>query len=194
MSVYLLIKRINAKYFIVYYIFAFYYSSSMEKASEFNSLAFLFYLNIMNIGIPKEIKNHEFRVGLSPAGVHALSKDGHQIWLETNAGLGSGFTDEMYLQEGASILPKAADVYAIADLIIKVKEPLPSEYDLINEGQIIFTYFHFAASRELTDAMLRSRAICFAYESVELADRSLPLLIPMSEVAGRMAVQVGAYY
>ena len=166
----------------------------MEKASEFNSLAFLFYLNIMNIGIPKEIKNYEFRVGLSPAGVHALIKDEHQIWIESDAGLGSGFTNQMYINEGAHILPKAADVYAIADLIVKVKEPLPSEYDLINEGQIIFTYFHFAASRELTDAMLRSRAICFAYESVELADRSLPLLIPMSEVAGRMAVQVGAFY
>ena len=148
----------------------------------------------MNIGIPKEIKNHEFRVGLSPAGVHALLKDEHQIWIESDAGLGSGFTNQMYINEGASILPKAADVYAIADLIVKVKEPLAAEYDLIKEGQIIFTYFHFAASRELTDAMLRSRAICFAYESVELADRSLPLLIPMSEVAGRMAVQVGAFY
>ena len=148
----------------------------------------------MNIGIPKEIKNQEFRVGLSPAGVHALLKDEHQIWIESDAGLGSGFTNQMYINEGAHILPKAADVYAIADLIVKVKEPLPAEYDLIKEGQIIFTYFHFAASRELTDAMLRTKAICFAYESVELTDRSLPLLIPMSEVAGRMAVQVGAFY
>jgi alanine dehydrogenase len=166
----------------------------LEKASEFNSLAFLFYLKIMNIGIPKEIKNLEFRVGLSPAGVHALQKEGHQIWIETNAGIGSGFTDEMYVHEGASILPTASEVYAAADLIVKVKEPLAAEYDLIKKGQIIFTYFHFAASRELTEAMLRSKAICFAYESVELADRTLPLLIPMSEVAGRMAVQVGAYY
>ena len=116
----------------------------------------------MNIGIPKEIKNQEFRVGLNPAGVHALQKDGHQIWIEMNAGLGSGFTDEMYIQEGASILSTAAEVYAAADLIVKVKEPLASEYGLVKKGQIIFTYFHFAASRELTEAMLRSRAICFA--------------------------------
>jgi len=148
----------------------------------------------MNIGIPKEIKNHEFRVGLNPAGVHALKLDGHQIWIETNAGLGSGFTDAMYVNEGATIVGTAAEVYAVADLIVKVKEPLSSEYNLIKEGQILFTYFHFAASRELTEAMIRSKAICIAYESVELADRSLPLLIPMSEVAGRMAVQVGAFY
>lgn len=148
----------------------------------------------MHIGIPKEIKGHEFRVGLNLAGVRALYKEGHQIWIETNAGLGSGFTDEMYTHEGAVILSTAAEVYAAADLIVKVKEPLPAEYDLIKNGQILFTYFHFAASRELTEAMLRKRAICIAYESVELADGSLPLLIPMSEVAGRMAVQVGSYY
>lgn len=148
----------------------------------------------MNIGIPKEIKSHEFRVGLNLAGVRALYQEGHQIWIETNAGLGSGFTDEMYTHEGAVILSTAAEVYAAADLIVKVKEPLPAEYDLIKNGQILFTYFHFAASRELTEAMLRKRAICIAYESVELADGSLPLLIPMSEVAGRMAVQVGSYY
>lgn len=148
----------------------------------------------MNIGIPKEIKNYEFRVGLSPAGVRALHLDGHQVWIESDAGLGSGFTNQMYRNEGANILPNAAEVYTKADLIVKVKEPLPSEYDLIKEGQILFTYFHFAASRELTSAMLHSKAVCIAYESVELADRSLPLLIPMSEVAGRMAVQVGSYY
>jgi len=148
----------------------------------------------MNIGIPKEIKNYEFRVGLSPAGVRALHLDGHQVWIESDAGLGSGFTNQMYRNEGANILPNAAEVYTTADLIVKVKEPLPSEYDLIKEGQILFTYFHFAASRELTSAMLHSKAVCIAYESVELADRSLPLLIPMSEVAGRMAVQVGSYY
>ena len=148
----------------------------------------------MHIGIPKEIKNYEFRVGLSPAGVHALYKDGHLVYVESDAGLGSGFTNAMYVNEGATIVSTAVEVYAIADLIVKVKEPLPSEYDLIKSGQIIFTYFHFAASRELTEAMLRTKAVCIAYESVELADNSLPLLIPMSEVAGRMAVQVGSYY
>ena len=148
----------------------------------------------MNIGIPKENKNHEFRVGLTPAGVHDLNLNGHQIWIESDAGLGSGFTNQMYVNEGARILATAADVYAIADLIVKVKEPLSAEYDLIKNSQIIFTYFHFAASRELTEAMLRTKAICLAYESVELADKSLPLLIPMSEVAGRMAIQVGSYY
>jgi alanine dehydrogenase len=148
----------------------------------------------MNIGIPKEIKNHEFRVGLTPAGIHVLNLNGHQIWIESDAGLGSGFTNQMYINEGARILATAAEVYTIADLIVKVKEPLSAEYDLIKNGQIIFTYFHFAASRELTEAMLRTKAICLAYESVELADKSLPLLIPMSEVAGRMAVQVGSYY
>ena len=194
MTKYLLIKRNNTKYFIVYDIFVHYYSSSIEEAIEFNSSAFFFNKIIMNIGIPKEIKNQEFRVGLTPAGVHALSMEGHQIWIESDAGLGSGFTNQMYINEGANILSTSAEVYAVAELIVKVKEPLPIEYSLIKEGQIIFTYFHFAASRELTEAMLSSKAICFAYESVELADRSLPLLIPMSEVAGRMAVQVGSYY
>lgn len=194
MTKYLLIKRNNTKYFIVYDIFVHYYSSSIEEASEFNSSAFFFKKIIMNIGIPKEIKNQEFRVGLTPAGVHALSMEGHQIWIESDAGLGSGFTNQMYINEGANILSTSAEVYAVAELIVKVKEPLPIEYSLIKEGQIIFTYFHFAASRELTEAMLSSKAVCFAYESVELSDRSLPLLIPMSEVAGRMAVQVGSYY
>ncbi len=149
---------------------------------------------IMIIGTPKETKNQEYRVGLSPAGVDSLIKAGHKVLIETRAGEGSGFTDQQYLTAGATIIPTAQELYKQSELIVKVKEPLPHEYSLIQPNQILFTYFHFAASKELTDAMVKSNAICIAYETVELDDRSLPLLTPMSEVAGRMAVQVGAYY
>jgi alanine dehydrogenase len=148
----------------------------------------------MKIGVPKEIKVQEYRVGLTPEGVDALSKQGHQIYLESTAGEGSGFSDDAYKTAGATILDTAQQVYEIADMIIKVKEPLEAEYPLIKSGQILFTYFHFAASKELTEAMIKSNSVCIAYETVELSDGSLPLLIPMSEVAGRMAVNVGAYY
>jgi len=148
----------------------------------------------MIIGVPKEIKIQEYRVGLSPEGVDALSRQGHTIYVETNAGGGSGFSDEAYINAGASILATAKEVYDIAEMIVKVKEPLAVEYPLIKAGQILFTYFHFAASKELTDAMMKSHAVCIAYETVELPDGSLPLLVPMSEVAGRMAINVGAYY
>jgi alanine dehydrogenase len=148
----------------------------------------------MKIAVPKEIKNQEFRVGLTPAGVQSLVNAGHSVYVETSAGLGSGFSDEAYQKVGATILPTAAAIYDMGDLIIKVKEPLATEYLLIKSGQILFTYFHFAASRELTEAMIAAKAICIAYETVELPDRSLPLLTPMSEVAGRMAIQVGAYF
>jgi len=148
----------------------------------------------MKIGIPKEIKNFEFRVGMTPAGVDALIQNGHEVFVEMNAGLGSGFDDLSYSSIGAIILPTANDVYQFSDMIVKVKEPLVSEFSLIRPGQILFTYFHFAASKELTIAMIQSKAICIAYETVELSDHSLPLLTPMSEVAGRMAIQVGAYY
>ena len=148
----------------------------------------------MIIGVPKEIKIQEYRVGLSPEGVDALSRQGHTIYVETNAGGGSGFSDEAYKNAGASILATAKEVYDIAEMIVKVKEPLAVEYPLIKAGQILFTYFHFAASKELTDAMMKSHAVCIAYETVELPDGSLPLLVPMSEVAGRMAINVGAYY
>lgn len=148
----------------------------------------------MKIGVPKEIKVQEYRVGLTPEGVDALSKQGHQIYLESTAGEGSGFLDEAYKNAGAIILDTAQQVYEIADMIIKVKEPLAAEYPLIKSGQILFTYFHFAASKELTEAMIKSNSVCIAYETVELSDGSLPLLIPMSEVAGRMAINVGAYY
>jgi len=148
----------------------------------------------MKIGVPKEIKVQEYRVGLTPEGVDALSKQGHQIYLESTAGEGSGFSDDAYKTVGATILDTAQQVYEIADMIIKVKEPLEAEYPLIKSGQILFTYFHFAASKELTEAMIKSNSVCIAYETVELSDGSLPLLIPMSEVAGRMAINVGAYY
>ena len=145
----------------------------------------------MIVGIPKEIKNNENRVGMTPSGVAELVKRGHTIYVQHNAGEGSGFPDADYEGVGAKILPDIADVYAIAEMIVKVKEPIEPEYPLIKEGQLLFTYFHFASDKELTDAMLKSKAVCLAYETVELSDHSLPLLIPMSEVAGRMSIQEG---
>ena len=148
----------------------------------------------MKIGIPKEIKNTENRVGMTPAGVAELVKHGHTVYVQQSAGENSGFSDEKYLEAGAEILPAIEDVYATADMIVKVKEPIEPEYPLVREGQVVFTYFHFACDRELTEAMMKSRGVCIAYETVQLADGSLPLLIPMSEVAGRMATINGAYY
>jgi alanine dehydrogenase len=148
----------------------------------------------MIIGVPKEIKNNENRVGLTPAGVSALSKAGHQLFVQSTAGIGSGFSDEEYTQAGATILQTIDEVYGKADMIIKVKEPIELEYGLIKENQLLFTYFHFASYEPLTHAMLKSKAVCLAYETVEKKDRSLPLLVPMSEVAGRMSIQEGAKY
>jgi alanine dehydrogenase len=148
----------------------------------------------MVIGVPKEIKNNENRVALTPAGVTELRKYGHTVHVQVNAGLESGFEDEEYIAAGAIMLPTIDDVYGIAEMIMKVKEPVASEYDLIKENQLLFTYFHFASSEELTRAMLAKGAVCLAYETVERPDRSLPLLVPMSEVAGRMAIQEGAKY
>ena len=148
----------------------------------------------MIVGVPKEIKNNEFRVGMTPAGVSELIKNGHTVYVQKSAGEGSGFADADYEAVGAKILPTIADVYAIAEMIVKVKEPIEPEYKLIREGQLLFTYFHFACDRALTDAMLAQKAVCLAYETVQLADRSLPLLIPMSEIAGRMATQEGARF
>jgi alanine dehydrogenase len=148
----------------------------------------------MIIGTPKETKIQEYRVGLTPAGVLSLTQLGHSVLIETKAGFGSGFSDEQYVQAGAIIVNSANEIYEQSEMIVKVKEPLAPEYRLIQENQIVFTYFHFAASKELTEAMIASKAICIAYETVEQEDKSLPLLTPMSEVAGRMAVQVGAYY
>lgn len=148
----------------------------------------------MKIGIPKEIKNNENRVGMTPAGVSELVKHGHEVYVQATAGLGSGFTDEMYIGVGANILPTIEDVYRISEMIVKVKEPIKPEYDLIRNGQLVFTYFHFACSRELTEAMVKSGGVCLAYETVQLSDGSLPLLTPMSEIAGRMATINGAHY
>ncbi|MFN8346656.1 MAG: alanine dehydrogenase [Spirosomataceae bacterium] len=148
----------------------------------------------MIIGVPKEIKNNENRVALTPAGVAEFLKNGHTIYIQSTAGEGSGFEDAEYEAAGATVLPTIEEVYAIAEMIVKVKEPIASEYALIKENQLLFTYFHFASSEELTHAMIKRNAVCLAYETVEKADRSLPLLVPMSEVAGRMAIQEGAKY
>ncbi|MBD2715159.1 alanine dehydrogenase [Microvirga sp. STR05] len=148
----------------------------------------------MIIGVPKEIKNNENRVGLTPAGVAEFRKHGHDVYVQATAGLGSGFSDAEYEQAGATVLPTIEDVYAKAEMIVKVKEPIASEYPLIKENQLLFTYFHFASGEELTHAMIERKAVCLAYETVELPSRALPLLIPMSEVAGRMAPQEGAKY
>ncbi len=148
----------------------------------------------MIIGIPKEIKNNEFRVGMVPAGVKALVVAGHKVYVEARAGIGSGFMDDEYEKAGAEILPKAEDVFAKSEMIIKVKEPLESEYKLCRPGQLMFTYFHFASDKTLTEAMLASKSTCIAYETIELPGHQLPLLHPMSEVAGRMSIQEGAKY
>lgn len=149
---------------------------------------------MMRIGIPKEIKQGESRVGMTPVGVAELIKHGHQVFVQHTAGEGSGFPDEAYEHVGAEILPTIEDVYAQSEMIIKVKEPIEPEYPLIRKDQLVYTYFHFASDRPLTEAMIKSGAVCLAYETVEEADHSLPLLRPMSEVAGRMAVLNGAYY
>ncbi|WP_114751475.1 alanine dehydrogenase [Pleomorphovibrio marinus] len=148
----------------------------------------------MVIGIPREIKNNENRVALTPAGVKEFTKKGHEVFVQQNAGIDSGFSDELYEKAGAKILPTIEEVYATGEMIIKVKEPIDQEYGLIRENQLLFTYFHFASYEPLTMAMIASKAICLAYETVEKPDKSLPLLVPMSEVAGRMAVQKGANY
>ncbi|MDA8442782.1 MAG: alanine dehydrogenase [Peptococcaceae bacterium] len=146
----------------------------------------------MIIGVPKEIKNNENRVALIPGGVSVLRKAGHRVLLETGAGMDSGFSNEQYLQAGAEIIATAAEVFGTADMIIKVKEPLPQEYDLFKQGQILFTYLHLAPEAKLTQALLDQQVTGIAYETIQLADGSLPLLTPMSEVAGRMSVQIGA--
>ena len=148
----------------------------------------------MIIGVPKEIKNNENRVSLTPAGARELVKHGHTVYVQHTAGEHSGFPDDDYVIAGAKILPTIEDVYAIAEMIIKVKEPIKPEYKLVRKGQLLFTYFHFACDRELTDAMLASGATCLAYETVVDRHGALPLLVPMSEVAGRMSIQEGARF
>ncbi|MEL6304699.1 MAG: alanine dehydrogenase [Bacteroidota bacterium] len=148
----------------------------------------------MIVGVPKEIKNNESRVGMTPAGVFELVKHKHTVYVQSGAGIGSGFFNEDYQKAGAIILDTIGQIYAISDMIVKVKEPIAEEYNLIQKGQIVFTYFHFASSEALTKAMLDSKSICIAYETVEDEEGTLPLLTPMSEVAGRMAIQQGAKY
>ncbi len=147
----------------------------------------------MIIGVPKEIKNNENRVALTPAGVNALVKKGHKVVIEHNAGLGSGIVDEAYIATGAAVCDKNTEVFKQADIIVKVKEPLESEYDLFKEGQTLYTYLHLAANKTLTKALMRKKVLGIAYETVQLPNDTLPLLVPMSEVAGRMSTQVGAY-
>lgn len=148
----------------------------------------------MIIGVPKEIKNNENRVGLTPAGVKELVDHGHTVYVQHTAGEGSGFSDEEYVKAGAVILPGIDETYAIAEMIVKVKEPIEPEYKLIKKGQVVFTYFHFACDKPLTDAMLASGSVCIAYETVRDRQGTLPLLTPMSEVAGRMSIQEGARF
>ncbi len=148
----------------------------------------------MKIGIPKEIKNNENRVGATPAGVKELVAHGHEVYVQHTAGEGSGFSDEAYKEAGATILPTIEDVYAMGEMIIKVKEPIEPEYPLVRKGQVLFTYFHFASDLALTEAMIKSGAVCIAYETVRDRQGTLPLLIPMSEVAGRMSIQEGARF
>lgn len=147
----------------------------------------------MKVGIPREIKNHEYRVAITPAGVMELARNGHDVFIESDAGIGSSISNEEYVAAGATILPTADEVWGIGDLILKVKEPIADEYHRLRKDQVLFTYLHLAASRACTDALLSSGTTAIAYETVELADRSLPLLAPMSEVAGRLAPQVGSH-
>lgn len=148
----------------------------------------------MKVGVPSEIKTHEYRVSLTPAGAREFAEHGHEVIIETGAGSASGFEDEAYVAQGAKIAPGAADVFGEAEMILKVKEPQPSEVEMLGDEQILFTYLHLAADADLTAGLLKSGVTGVAYETVQLPDGSLPLLAPMSEIAGRMAVQVGAYF
>ncbi|MFI5845667.1 alanine dehydrogenase [Catenuloplanes sp. NPDC051500] len=148
----------------------------------------------MKVGIPREVKNNEFRVAITPAGVHEFTRHGHEVFVEAGAGLGSSITDDEYQKAGATILPSADDVWGTAELVLKVKEPIAEEHHRMREGQVLFTYLHLAASKECTDALIERKVTGIAYETVETPDRQLPLLAPMSEVAGRLAPQVGAYH
>ncbi|AXQ57934.1 alanine dehydrogenase [Streptomyces koyangensis] len=148
----------------------------------------------MKVGIPSEVKNNEFRVAITPAGVHELVRHGHEVYVQQGAGLGSSITDAEYVAAGGAVLPTADEVWAVADLLLKVKEPIEEEYHRLRKDQTLFTYLHLAASRPCTDALIASGTTAIAYETVETADRRLPLLAPMSEVAGRLAPQVGAYH
>ena len=146
------------------------------------------------VGIPREVKDHEYRVAITPAGVHEFARAGHEVFVESGAGLGSSITDDEFAAAGATILPGPDEVWGTADLVLKVKEPIAEEHHRMRPGQVLFTYLHLAASKDCTDALIDRKVTAIAYETVELPDRSLPLLAPMSEVAGRLAPQVGAYH
>jgi len=148
---------------------------------------------LMKIGVPREIKNHEYRVAITPAGVMEMTRNGHEVFIEQDAGIGSSISNEEYVKAGAKMLATADEVWQTGDMIMKVKEPIAAEYDRMREGQLLFTYLHLAAEQKCTDALLKNKVTGVAYETVELPDRSLPLLAPMSEVAGRLAPQVGAH-
>ncbi len=148
----------------------------------------------MKVGIPREVKNHEYRVAITPAGVHEFTRNGHEVFLQAGAGMGSSITDDEFIAAGATILPSADEVWGTAELVLKVKEPIAEEYHRMRAGQVLFTYLHLAASKECTDALIDRKVTGIAYETVETPDRALPLLAPMSEVAGRLAPQVGAYH
>ena len=148
----------------------------------------------MKVGIPREVKNHEYRVAITPAGVRELVSHGHEVYLEKDAGVGSQLTDDAYTAAGAAIIPDADEVWGIADMVLKVKEPIAEEYHRMRPGLTLFTYLHLAADKACTDALLGNKVTGIAYETVQLPDGSLPLLAPMSEVAGRLAPQVGAYH
>ncbi|MGN6502836.1 MAG: alanine dehydrogenase, partial [Pseudolysinimonas sp.] len=148
----------------------------------------------MLIGVPTELKNNENRVAITPAGVHELTTRGHEVLIQSGAGVGSGISDDQYASVGATLTADAAEVWSRADLLLKVKEPIAAEYPHLRAGQVLFTYLHLAADRAQTEALIASGTTAIAYETVQLADRSLPLLQPMSEVAGRLAPQVGAYH
>jgi alanine dehydrogenase len=147
----------------------------------------------MRVGVPREVKDHEYRVAMTPSGVHELTRAGHVVYVEKGAGIGSAIPDEAFVSAGAKVLDAAEDIWAESDLLLKVKEPIEQEYALMRRDQVLFTYLHLAASRECTEAVLRSGTTAIAYETVQLSDGSLPLLAPMSEIAGRMAPQVGAH-
>ncbi len=147
----------------------------------------------MRVGVPKEIKNHEYRVGLTPAAVRELTARGHEVFVETMAGDAIGLTDALYAKAGAKILPAAEEIFAVAEMVVKVKEPQPVEIARLKKGQTLFTYLHLAPDPEQTQALLASGAVCIAYETVTDSRGGLPLLAPMSEVAGRMSIQAGAH-
>ena len=146
----------------------------------------------MKIGVPKEVKNHEYRVAITPIGVHELTANGHEVYIQTGAGLGSSITDEEYVAEGATIVPDADEAWGVADMVLKVKEPVVEEYHRLREGLTLFTYLHLAADKPLTEELLARKVTGIAYETVQLPSGGLPLLYPMSEVAGCLAPQVGA--